>query len=494
MLSTTTTPHPVDSSSSSGPLLLPSSANGRQRYAVLLLCEGAPEDLSLLNVASFLRLLLLSPRVVDLPRWLWLPLFYGFVLPCKIQRTRRMYMSSWVNTPALSNTLQASSKELPGSHPAAATSSRGEARVVYTLRQLGRMVQHILPALCAYLKEVDTPLEAAIQVEVAFWGQRGSIDSALERFRHLGNYAGVVDDQDRPMKVEDEHLIVLPLYPQYCSTTSAVAFDAVMGSKYFARHRTVPHLHYIRSYCHHACYIQALEEQIRQFICVHGIPDWLCVVFERCQRRLVTTGDCYQSECVRSFQLLRDALSQEHHVASPLGGTTSSTSSLEFELRGTLSKDDGGSIGSSTTETHSQPTVYPMIVPANRITMSFLVSDESLGDNLGPTLPEMVRRISSRVRSRNVTPRNSHSLSPERDMTNDLIPFVPSPTDDGLGRVFVIRPGCSVDNGGSADAVQEGILSLLHSHGWNHIAVIPALNDSPRHAHMIARVVSGMIV
>ncbi|WP_337236122.1 ferrochelatase, partial [Vibrio cholerae] len=53
-----------------------------------------------------------------------------------------------------------------------------------------------------------------------------------------------------------EKIILLPLYPQYSCSTSAAVFDGV--SRIFKGMRTIPSLHFIRSYPTHPLYIKAL--------------------------------------------------------------------------------------------------------------------------------------------------------------------------------------------------------------------------------------------
>ncbi|MCD4630554.1 ferrochelatase, partial [Proteus mirabilis] len=57
-----------------------------------------------------------------------------------------------------------------------------------------------------------------------------------------------------------EKLIVLPLYPQYSCSTSGAVFDGI--SQLFKTMRTIPSLHFVRSYAQHPLYIKALVNSI----------------------------------------------------------------------------------------------------------------------------------------------------------------------------------------------------------------------------------------
>jgi len=55
--------------------------DGTERIGVLLVNSGTPVSLARRDVRRFLRGLLSDPRVVELPRALWLPILYGLILP-----------------------------------------------------------------------------------------------------------------------------------------------------------------------------------------------------------------------------------------------------------------------------------------------------------------------------------------------------------------------------------------------------------------------------
>ena len=50
------------------------------KRGVLLVNSGTPASLSKRDVRAFLAGLLGDPRVVELPRWLWLPILHGIIL------------------------------------------------------------------------------------------------------------------------------------------------------------------------------------------------------------------------------------------------------------------------------------------------------------------------------------------------------------------------------------------------------------------------------
>ena len=65
------------------------------RTAVLLANLGTPGAPRRPAVARFLREFLSDPRVVDLPRYLWLPLLYLVVIPLRAGRSAAAYRKIW---------------------------------------------------------------------------------------------------------------------------------------------------------------------------------------------------------------------------------------------------------------------------------------------------------------------------------------------------------------------------------------------------------------
>ena len=74
---------------------------------VLLANLGTPDEPTPAAVRRFLAEFLSDPRVVDLPRLLWLPILYGVILLVRPRRSARAYRDIWTPTgsPLLVNTL-----------------------------------------------------------------------------------------------------------------------------------------------------------------------------------------------------------------------------------------------------------------------------------------------------------------------------------------------------------------------------------------------------
>ena len=63
----------------------------RQHTAVLLVSTGTPDAPDSSSVRRYLKDFLADPRIVELPRVLWLPILYGFILPFRPARSAERY-------------------------------------------------------------------------------------------------------------------------------------------------------------------------------------------------------------------------------------------------------------------------------------------------------------------------------------------------------------------------------------------------------------------
>jgi ferrochelatase len=64
---------------------------------VLMVNTGTPAAPRAREVRRFLGPFLSDPRVVELPRLLWLPLLYAVILPLRAPRSARNYRRVWMD-------------------------------------------------------------------------------------------------------------------------------------------------------------------------------------------------------------------------------------------------------------------------------------------------------------------------------------------------------------------------------------------------------------
>ena len=211
--------------------------------AVLLVNLGTPDAPTPGAVRRYLREFLGDPRVVQIPRWLWWPLLNGVILPLRASRVARKYASIW----------------LPGGSPLA----------VYT-HALAQAVGRCLPG---------------VRVASAMRYGRPCIDDALKQLRDDGA----------------ARVLVLPLYPQYSSTTTASIADALATC-------TAVRTHMIDDFHLDDGWVAAVAGSIRTHWQAHGRGAHLVLSFHGLPQRVVDAGDPYARQCQASAQAIASAL------------------------------------------------------------------------------------------------------------------------------------------------------------------------------------------
>ncbi|MGD0960129.1 MAG: ferrochelatase [Methylomonas sp.] len=220
------------------------------KRGILLVNLGSPASTKIADVRRFLAEFLSDPRVVDLPPMLWRLILYLFILPFRPAKSAHAYRRIWTDD--------------------------GSPLIAFT-RQLTAKLQ-------ARLANDDILIECAMR-----YGQPGLADK-LRAFK-----SRAVDE-----------IVILPLYPQYSSTTTASVFDA--AAKVFCGWRRMPGLRFISDYHQHPLYIAALAETIRAHWRRHGQPELLLMSFHGLPARLTELGDPYFHQCQCTAQLLATAL------------------------------------------------------------------------------------------------------------------------------------------------------------------------------------------
>lgn len=235
----------------------PTHRNGTPaRVGVLLVNTGTPAAATVPAVRRFLAEMLADPRLVELPRALWLPVLHGFVLRVRPRRSAHAYRRIWT--------------------------AEGSPQLVY-LRRLAR-------ELCRMLADRfgrETGVEAGM-----CYGQP-SIPAALAALLARGA----------------QRLVVLPLFPQYAGVTTGSAFDRVTAE--LRRWRCVPEVRFINEYHAEPGYLEALRLSVLEHWKHTGRGAHLLMSFHGMPVRCVQNGDPYHSQCHRTARLLAQALELE---------------------------------------------------------------------------------------------------------------------------------------------------------------------------------------
>jgi ferrochelatase len=101
-------------------------------------------------------------------------------------------------------------------------------------------------------------------------------------------------------------ILVLPLYPQYASSTTGSTLDEV--ARFLRRTRNVPEIRLVKHFHDHPAYIGALASLLREHWRERGRPDKLLMSFHGLPRNSLERGDPYHCECQKTARLLADEL------------------------------------------------------------------------------------------------------------------------------------------------------------------------------------------
>ncbi|TKU38531.1 ferrochelatase [Citrobacter sp. wls716] len=218
------------------------------KTGILLANLGTPDAPTPEAVKRYLRQFLSDPRVVDTSPALWWPLLRGVILPLRAPRVAKLYQSIWMED--------------------------GSPLMVYSKAQQQALTQR-LP---------DTPVALGMS-----YGSP-SLESAVDELLASGV----------------EHMVVLPLYPQYSCSTVAAVWDEL--ARILARKRGIPGVSFIRDYADDSSYIDALAKSARDSFAQHGEPDLLLLSYHGIPQRYADEGDDYPQRCRDTTRELVSAL------------------------------------------------------------------------------------------------------------------------------------------------------------------------------------------
>ncbi|TCZ81444.1 ferrochelatase [Lysobacter sp. N42] len=214
--------------------------------AVVVVNLGTPDAPTSRDVRRYLAEFLHDHRVVQLSRWIWCPLLHFVILPLRSKPVAKKYASIWIDGP-------------DGGSPLA----------VYT-RRLARAMQAELPG---------------VRVVEAMRYRRPSLKDVLATLREEGA----------------RRVVVLPLYPQYSTTTTASVTDVVGRA-------ALPDVRMVEDYHRDAGWVDAVADSIRAAREGREGPRHLLFSFHGLPQRLVDAGDPYQRQCEASAAAIAQAL------------------------------------------------------------------------------------------------------------------------------------------------------------------------------------------
>jgi ferrochelatase len=220
--------------------------------AVLMVNLGTPQAPTASAVGAYLIEFLSDPLVVDLPRWLWIPLLRLVIVPLRRYRSAEAYRKVWMN--------------------------EGSPLLVLSER-LARGVQGRLGG------------EAVVALGMRY-GQP-SLRSALEGLREAGT----------------DELVVLPMYPQFSRTTTQTVIEGV--SEALRELDWFPEVQTIAQYHDRGEWVTAVADSIREYRLTHGQADKLLFSLHGIPQRYADAGDPYALQCHQSVAAITRELGLE---------------------------------------------------------------------------------------------------------------------------------------------------------------------------------------
>lgn len=228
------------------------------QVGVILGQVGTPLSLDRGEVRRYLREFLSDQRVIDLPRWRWLPILHGLVLPTRPKMVAHHFAEIWTDD--------------------------GSPLLVYSQAQR---------------EGIANRLGQRYQVELGMAYSQPSIAGAVARLEAAGI----------------RKIIVLPLFPQYSNSTTASIYDEVsfhaLGRsrrRGLPRKKFSPTLRFVHPYYDDPAYIRVLADNIRGQLADGDPPDRMVVSYHGLPRRFDDEGDPYRSQCEETTRLLAKAL------------------------------------------------------------------------------------------------------------------------------------------------------------------------------------------
>lgn len=245
--------------------LLPEPPHAHDRPAklgILIVNLGTPEAPTPSAVRRYLAEFLSDRRVVEIPPAIWQPILHGVVLTTRPSASAKKYAKIWTKD--------------------------GSPLAIHSVRQRTLL----MGMLGQRMKRENLPADHAV-VELAMRYGEPSIPAAIDKLRAAGA----------------TKLLVLPLYPQYSSSTTATVLDAVAA--HLAKVRRAPALRFVDAFHDDAGYVKALAQNVNDHWTKHGRPEHLVMSFHGVPRRSLELGDPYHCHCHVTARLLARELGLE---------------------------------------------------------------------------------------------------------------------------------------------------------------------------------------
>ncbi|HEX4152746.1 MAG TPA: ferrochelatase [Steroidobacteraceae bacterium] len=226
------------------------------RIGVMLVNLGTPQSPTYFAVQRYLREFLADRRVINTSPWIWLPILYGIVLPLRPIKSARNYRQIW----------------MPEGSPLAVYSKRLAAKIERRLDGLLGDRARVALAMTYGDPSIETAVHALAQENV-------------------------------------KRLLVLPLYPQYCSSTTGSVFDGTVHA--LSHWRWLPETRFVNDYYAEPGYAEALAARIEEHWRDAGERSHLLFSYHGIPLDYVNQGDPYRAQAEATTRMVAAHLGLE---------------------------------------------------------------------------------------------------------------------------------------------------------------------------------------
>ncbi|HVQ07509.1 MAG TPA: ferrochelatase [Allosphingosinicella sp.] len=227
------------------------------KVGVLLINLGTPNAPEPGAVKLYLREFLSDSRVVEIPQLVWQPILRGIILNTRPKKSAHAYRQVWME--------------------------EGSPLAVHTARQAKALQGAFGP---------DVIVDHAMR-----YGQP-AIAERIDALKAAGC----------------EHILIAPLYPQYCAATTATASDEAF--RHLRHLRWQPAVRTLPPYHDDPLYIDALATSVGASLAALDFePQALMVSFHGMPQRTLELGDPYHCHCRKTARLLGEALGRDLETA-----------------------------------------------------------------------------------------------------------------------------------------------------------------------------------
>jgi len=221
---------------------------------ILLVNLGTPDNTKTSSVRRYLRQFLSDPRVIEVPKVIWWFVLNLFILPFRPSKSAEAYKEIWTK--------------------------EGSPLLLYS-EEITKKIQKSFNG---------RELKNDFHVELAMSYGKPSIENSLNRLR----------------KKNVRRILLLPMYPQYSSTTTGSVFENV--TKVLSKQRWIPEFRHINQYHDNKAYIETISDSIKEFWKSNGTSDRLLFSFHGLPKKMLLEGDPYHCQCYKTARLVSEKL------------------------------------------------------------------------------------------------------------------------------------------------------------------------------------------